>query len=794
MVWLMVSLFFLSGLTALVGEVVWMRMLGLVLGNTVWAASAAVAVWMGGMALGSRFGARLATRSVHQLRWYGLAEALIGAFYLASPALHAVLLRMGALIGADLGSNPAIGMLQRFILAVMALLVPTVLMGLTLPLLVERMRGRGLAAKVSLLYGINTLGAAAGVFVAAYALLPLLGERGTLTAAAIVAGLVGVTAILAESYVPPAAHAPPEAPVSAVHQPYLMLVVAMGLSALAAELVWVRILVLHLGSRVYAFALLLGVYLLGIAIGSFALRALAPRIADPRRALARVQLLLAATLVAQLVALGFAGDLIVGITEVSRLPATFAAVQTVFFAAVALLFMPVTVLFGASFPLAVSADPVHRSAGEHAGVIAAANTVGGIIGAVAAPFLLVPWIGCQRTLLLLAAVHLGVALVLRRTRVTAVVAGAVVVAGLVIWTAFPSDWVLRRAGAVEDERTELVELEESLSATVLVKRYEDVQGTWYSLEFNGVNVAGTEPALLAVQQLQGNIPLLQTTSLGRVLHVGFGSGGTCWSVTRYPVDQVDVVEIAPDVLRASDTHFADINHGVLANPKVNVVINDGRNYLLATDASYDAILSDSIHPLYAGNSTLYTREYFEMCKAHLEPGGVTSMWLPIYSLDRGSLLRILRAFYEVFPRTAVWYDISTPNEYTVVTGMVEPGPIEVQWDRMGIPEVAESLEIANVYSREDLMANLLLGPAELDVLTSGVPAFEDDLPYVEYTSGRIIERDLTWYDNLTMLYQARAMTSPFAGSNDTWNGVAAHRDRRLVEILELVRSSLRGQR
>ncbi len=347
---------------------------------------------------------------------------------------------------------------------------------------------------------------------------------------------------------------------------------------------------------------------------------------------------------------------------------------------------------------------------------------------------------------------------------------------------------------MDDERTELVKLEESLSATVLVKRYDDYQGIWYSLELNGVNVAGTEPALIAVQQLQGNLPLLQTTTLGRVLHVGFGSGGTCWSVTRYPVDQVDVVEITPEVLRASDTYFADINHGVLSNPKVNVVINDGRNYLLATDARYDAILSDSIHPLYAGNSTLYTREYFEMCKAHLRPGGVTSMWLPIYSLDRGSLLRILRAFYEVFPRTAVWYDISTPNEYTVVTGMVDPGPIEVMWDRMLLPQVAESLALANVRSREDLMANLLLGPAELERLTADVPAFEDDLPYVEYTSGRIIERDLTWYDNLTMLFQARAMTSPLADDDGNWEAAASHRDLRLHHILKQIRASLQQAR
>ncbi|MFV2073973.1 MAG: fused MFS/spermidine synthase, partial [Thermoanaerobaculales bacterium] len=658
MAWLMVVLFFLSGLTALIGEVVWMRMLGLVLGNTIWAASAAVAVWMGGMALGSWLGGRLATRSARQLRWYGLAEAVIGAFFLASPTIHRWLLVAGTGVGADLGSSLVVGMAQRFALAVAALALPTLLMGLTLPLLVERMRGRELTGRVSMLYGINTLGAASGVLIAAYALLPVLGERGTLAAAAMLCGAVATAAIIAEGFVPKAAATTPPAAAVPVRRSYLLLVAAMGLSALAAELVWVRILVLHLGSRVYAFALLLGVYLLGVAAGSLLVRALAPRISHPARVLARVQLALAFTLVAQLLALGFTGDLMGVLTQVVTLKATFAAVQGVMFTAVALLFLPVTILFGASFPLAVAADPVPRSAGAHAGVIAAANTMGGIIGAVAAPFLLVPWIGCQRTLLLLAVVHLGVALALRRTRPFAGAAVVVLVFGTVVWTALPGDWVLRQASSVEDERSELVELEESLTATVLVKRYDDPAGSWYSLELNGVNVAGTDPALLAVQQLQGNLPLLEAPATDRVLHVGFGSGGTCWAVARYPVERIDVVEISPEVLRASDTHFVNINRGILADPRVHVIINDGRNYLLATDATYDAILSDSIHPLFAGNSTLYTREYFEMCREHLNPGGVVSMWLPLYSLDRGSYLRILRAFHEVFPRTAVWYDIT----------------------------------------------------------------------------------------------------------------------------------------
>jgi spermidine synthase len=225
---------------------------------------------------------------------------------------------------------------------------------------------------------------------------------------------------------------------------------------------------------------------------------------------------------------------------------------------------------------------------------------------------------------------------------------------------------------------------------------------------------------------------------------------------------------------------------VLADPRLEVVVNDGRNYLLATRSSYDAILSDSIHPVYAGNSTLYTLEYFRMCRDRLEPGGVVSMWLPLYSLDRGSYLRILSAFAAVFPRASVWYDVSTVNEFTIVTGQVEPGPVTIRWDRLAEPEVARSLAIAGVSSPFDLAADLLLGPQEVAALVAGVPPHDDDLPYVEYTSGRLLARSQTWLDNLRLVAGARSRSSPFAVAPVDWGAVAAYRDQRLRVIADSV--------
>jgi spermidine synthase len=791
-IWLIAGLFFISGGTALIGEVVWMRMLGLVLGNTIWAASAAVAVWIGGMALGAWIGARLAPRVQHHLRLYGIAEGLIGLFFAFSPSLHGLLLSTGTLLGPDLSQSLVLGLVQRILLSVAALLLPTVLMGLTLPLLVERIRGLVLSGRVSLLYGANTLGAATGVFIAAYLTLPHIGESGSLAAAGCACALVAVIAIVCEGLLPGRSARAQEIDWAGGERWYLWLAAAMGLSALAAELVWVRILVLHLGSRVYAFSLLLGVYLVGIGLGSVALLALSKRIESPRRALAWIQLTAAIMLCGQVVALGFVDRLLQLLADTIQADLSFSALQGIMLIAVAILFLPVTLLFGASFPLAVAADPAHRSAGAHTGMVAAANTLGAIVGALGAPFLLVPWIGCQRTLLLLVLVHLAVALTLRRRWSTMLPAAVGLIAAAIIWTVLPGDWVLRQAN-VDGSKVELIELEESLSGTVLVKRYREPAGTWLSLEINGINVAGSSPALLAVQQLQGNLPLMQLDNPQQVLHIGFGSGGTCWAVSRYPVEEIDVVEISPDVLAVASTHFPFINHNVLDDPRVRVVLNDGRNYLLATERRYDAILSDSIHPVFAGNSTLYTVEYFQMCRDRLKPGGIVSMWLPLYSLDQRSFLRILSAFHSVFPNTTIWYDTSTINEFTIVSGKVEPGPLKINWSAFDNPEIAGSLEIAGVTKPADIVANFLLGPAEVSRLVAEQPVHEDDLPFVEYMAGRTLLRELTWYQNLRTLVDWRSRVAPFAPSPVSFAEAAATRDEKLQVALDVLLSRLNKQ-
>lgn len=782
---LVTLLFFVSGFAALAYEVVWVRALGLVVGNSLWAAVVVVAAYMGGMAAGSALVARWLPRLRRHLRWYAAAEAVAAAFALATPTAMRGLARLAAHLGPEPLQGWGLSLVGRFAVVWLFLAIPTVAIGTTLPLLVARVGSRiSLIRRVGRLYSANTFGAVLGVVAAAFWGLPFLGERATLSVAALVGLVVAGVAWLAEAHVPTAesASAPLSEPLA--RHWWLVWPALFGFVALACELVWTRILLLHLGSRVYAFALILAIYLLGIALGSAAARA--TRTA-PQRALAGWQLAAALLVAAQVPVLASFADLLERLVRFFG-GGGFASTQLVLACGVATVLLGPTLAFGASFPLAVAAWPVDAPAGAKTGKVAAANTMGAIAGTIVAPLVLVPLAGSQRLLLVFAGTCALAAVALATGRALRVAGSAVAVGVLAAAVALPEGLVLRGADAISQGKVEAIS--ESASATVVVRRIDDARGEWRSLELNGVNVAGTSVELRAIQRLQGHLPLLLHPSPRRVLHIGFGSGGTAWAVSRHDVDRIDIAEISPEVLEVSDRVFGEINHGVLRDPRVHVLLNDGRNVLLASREKWDVILSDSIHPVFAGNSTLYTREYFQMCKDHLAEDGVLSMWLPMYSLSETSFLGILRAFWEVFPETAVWYDPITLNEFTVVTGTLHGGPIRLRWDHLRDPRLEPTLTEAGAHTPAALAGMLLLGPREVATLVAEELPHVDDFPEVEYRSGRLYGREVTWLANFRVLWAARAHTNPFAAPPVIWSEGAAARDRAVRDQIRLLSARL----
>jgi spermidine synthase len=234
----------------------------------------------------------------------------------------------------------------------------------------------------------------------------------------------------------------------------------------------------------------------------------------------------------------------------------------------------------------------------------------------------------------------------------------------------------------------------------------------------------------------------------------------------------------------AEERLPEVNGRVLDDPRVRVRLVDGRNHVLGTSATYDCILSDSVHPRYRGNASLYTVEYFRACRERLAPGGLVSTWLPIYGLSADSLSSILRCLREVFPATSVWYVNSTVNEFVIVVGRTEEGPLPVERMRasLAVPSVRESLARIGVDSVEDLLDFYVAEGAELDALIGSAPLHHDDRPWVELESAAVLDRDGSWLSNLRRVVGARHPVGPHLPSGA--EALAAAMERRQAATTE----------
>jgi spermidine synthase len=783
-------IFFVSGMTSLLYQIVWLRQLGFVFGNTVHAAATLIAVFLAGLGLGAwLFGRHL--RAFPPLLLYAALEVIIGLYGAFSHAGFGLLDDLYIQLYRSLAGGPYEIALARVAASALFLLPPTILMGGTLPILVRWFSSiqRGSGKAVSSLYAANTFGATAGVALAGFFLIPFVGVIATTLTAVLLNFALAIASVVAHRAF--RASVDPPKPARWVFVPIPLLLLAsflMGLSSIADEVFWSRILVLHLGSSVYAYSMMLFCFLIGLAIGSSLIYLFIHRV-DPVKTFALLQISLAVLLALQVHYLTLLSDVIVGLatwidatTHISFL----AVLTTSVFTALG----PPTIIMGASFPLMVrlygEAGGITES--ESTGVVYFFNTVGSIFGSFLAGFVLIPWIGSQNGLFLMAAINLLVGsgfLVWAvrkgsgRRALAAAFGGGLLVVGLAFATATPGGVILS-AGTYAGERN-LLFIREDVSATVALRQWPTGA---LSLELNGVNVAGSSPSLIGTQKLQGHLPLMMHPDPKKILHIGFGSGGTAYSVSLHPsVEEIVVAEISSEVLEASDQYLRSINHGILDDPRVRVEINDGRNFVLATPEKFDVLLSDSIHPRYAGNGSLYTLDYFELCRSVLNPGGVISMWLPTYSLTSENYRMILSAFQRVFPNTTVWYVPNNPNEYTIVIGRMEKGPIP--FDRLESRMEGAVLEDLREIAIEDaytLSISMIIDPVGVEELTRLTPPHLDDLPAVEYESGRVLHRDLSWLQNFRMLLQhVTPLPRNLAGVSDLER--LANADRRRHELL-----------
>ena len=756
------ALFFISGACGLLYELVWIRMAGTIIGNTTYAVGTVVAVFMGGLAWGAWRGGRAADRrsGAALLRLYGTLEAGVALSAAIVPFLFAASDPLFRVLWNAVGEITPLYAGLRILLVTVILIVPTGLMGATLPVLSRFLSdSRDTAAReAGRAYAINTLGGGAGTLAAGFWMIPTLGLRATLLGGSALNLTIGLVAILLARGKGGAV-----APTLSTEPPPRRLALAVsaisGLASLAYEVAWSRSLALSLGSSIQALTLILAAFILGLALGSAIASRFAARTKEPTRGLALLQ---AGAGLAAILLLPLLGDLPIHVADlVSSLDTSYEKLLLAEFALIALAILVPATILGAVFPfacrLAVGSDD---AIGRTVGAVYTWNTLGSIAGTLVATFGLVPLLGLSRTIRLAATLNLGVALFLM-ARSTGMRRGLVALPAAAILLA----WILPSwkpgvmtsgsylYGKVYVERAR--ETNENLAT--FVEKFSPPEAEYWdayglasvhrldqvlTLRVNGKPDASTARADMRTQLFVGHVPLLHHPAPRRVLVIGLGAGFTLGAVTRHEeVEKIDCVELSSAVVRAA-SHFDDASGRPLQDRRrVHLIVGDGRNLVRFTRDSYDVIISEPSNLWVSGMANLFTKEFFEEVRARLTPGGIFGQWMCAFRLDAEDFRRVLHTFYDVFPEGSVW-EVFPGGDYLFL-GSDRPNPVKFSEleTRLASPGVKKDLDDPDTRGALGLSGHLVTDARGARAHAGTGPLVTDDRLTIEFTAPRSMHRD-----------------------------------------------------
>jgi spermidine synthase len=835
-VWAILLCFFASGVSGLVYQVVWVRELVLVFGATTFAVSTVLTAFMGGLALGSYYFGRRSETVERPLRLYGLIEIGIGLYGLAVPLIFAALPGVYHYFWRWQLSFFALSIV-RFVFAVLVLIVPTALMGATLPVLSSfyaRDIGR-IGLRVGSLYALNTFGAVLGAAATGFVLIPALGMNAATTTAATMNILLGLVALAvsrkAESFSSPHHDVPDsdQSPISKTtsrspegesERAEITIVIAgfavSGFVALSYEVIWSRVLALIIGSSVYAFSIMLTTFLIGLAAGATIASRLVDRIRRPVRMFAAIEVAVGLT---SLIGAYLFNDLPYVFVQLYRWvdSSAFGLLLFARFLIASFVMIVPTFLLGALFPLVVriiSSRKLARTTGRTVGDAYAANTLGAIAGSFASGFILVPWLGLLGSLRLCVALNFVVAAAAfsvsahrrrekrerpKRVNVSAVLGLATSVLLIIVVALGDPPWdpevmssaVYRYAPSLTDKsRQELFEFlkrgqgdtifyKEGITATVAVQR----QGGGRVLKVNGKPEASTAGDM-PTQILIGALPLLVREHTDDVLLIGLGSGVTLGSVEQFPVKRVTCVELEPAVIEAS-RHFEDVNNRPLDDPRLRMISNDGRNFIYTTDEKFDVIVSEPSNPWVTGVANLFTLEYFKKGAERLKDDGLFSQWLQIYEMAPEDVRTLIATFSAAFPNVYLFRGaegdlmlLGSKNERRLDLSILKT--------HLDDPRTGAELKRIGTWKPADIISRFYLGPAEVTKLAVGARLNTDDNALIEFNAPRRVgTADETVARNLKQLIAFAA--SPL-GYIDRGKNFARNESELLTEAaLEAVR-------
>lgn len=767
---LLTLLFFFSGATSLVYQTIWARELHLVFGTSSYAIATVLAAFMGGLALGGFWMARHADRLSKPLLTYGLLEFAIGLYALVFPWLLQLVEPLYLGFFRAVSPTPLVFGLFQFVLLSLLLLIPTTCMGATLPLLTRFVSERtgSVGGRVGMLYGVNTLGAVFGVGLSGFYLLPNLGLAKTLYLAAAGNFILGVGAWLlsrrvAEGGEPPSVLEEEELSTSAAVgiKPLLWIAAFSGCAALIYELAWFRLLTLILGASTYAFSTMLLAFLIGIALGGWAGGPLSDRIRKKRGAKG---VLFSIGLVQ--VGIGLLSFLMMLLYQ--EFPVLYLRLydanadslglgwgRQIWLAIV--LMTPPALLMGATFSLLVRAGVGSASGvlGAHVGRVYGANTLGSLLGAVAAGFFLLPSLSVVGAVKIAILVNLAAALVaFSRVFETAFsrvkIAVAAVLCTLGLWQSNPPwDPAFMTAGVYKyiqdlDSPTrknlwdyavrdyDLLYYKEGRTTVVTVAQSKHSGNIWMA---NNGKVEASTTVDMPTQVLVSHLPFLFLENPKKAVVIGLASGITAGAVSLHKeLSSIEVVELEPAIIKAS-RFFDDFNHRPLEDPRVELVLNDGRNHiLLGEEAHWDLVVAEPSNPWITGVSNLFTLEFWEMGKSRLTEGGVWSQWVQLYGMAPDDLLSLLATFREVFPYVRIFATIEDSD--LVMLGSKQPLNFDIKkasalFSNSDIKSEFKAIEVLNPY---DLLVFYRMDQSGVAKVVGDIEFNTDDNMRVEYSA------------------------------------------------------------
>ena len=732
-------IFLISGAAGLVYEVVWSRELVLVFGNTTQAVSAILTGYFGGLAIGSVLGGRIADRVRRPLRLYGLLELVLVIVVIITPLLFRGLHEVYRSAYASLEDQPNLLALVRYGLALLALAPATVLMGATLPTLSRHLTRHltELGHEFGRLYTVNTVGAIVGTLAAGLLLIELVGLTGALLIGAAGSATAGLTALWLDRRTVAAATAPaplaaqPAAPPlpagrdpteASPHRRLLPLVVAFvsGLTSLGYQVLWTRLLASGSGNTTYVFTVILAIFLFGLAVGAAVVTRRMGRLGSSVALLGATQVAIAAIVLAGLILLS------------GQYP------NLQFIVRVVLVVLPATLAIGITLPLASTLVGTGEShVGRDAGLLLGSNTVGAICGTFLVPFVLIPTIGSERALVLLAALNslLGVALLARgrdltvpARRVLGAAGGFLVLVG-VIGLVVPNPLVL------DPGATRLIR-----QGTLLASAEDEIAAVQAGGRGGGRNllVGGTGMTVLTVDaKLMALLPLMTRPAAQRMLVICFGMGSAYRSAlgAGLHADGVELVPSVPDMFH----WFYDDAEQVLADPDGRLVITDGRNYVELSDQRYDLIVVDPPPPIESsGTSVLYSREFYQASARRLTEGGVMMEWMP-YGQSVDEFRAHVQTFADVFPHVLIAFGPAHKGVFMLGSSapvqLTEPA-IRGVLERPGVLQDLDATLDARVFKEDDWTSVLnqvtWISGAQVAAFAGDAPLITDDHPLTEY--------------------------------------------------------------